>query len=257
MFIDSHCHLNFSCFDKEREALLQKLEQKQISKLIIPATQKATWLAIQQLCASHKNLYYALGIHPHFVNSLQEDDLQVLAQLLKGKDKQCVAVGEIGLDKYASTDLQLQEKVFIKQLQIAQKFNLPIILHVVKQQSRVLEILKAQKFTQGGVYHAFSGSYEIAMAFFKLGFKFGIGGVVTYPNSTKTKQTISRLPIESLLLETDAPDMPVYRQQQEYNSPCNLLLIFESLSRLRAESKSCLATQIYKNTNSIFFLSND
>ena len=257
MFIDSHCHLDFPCFAQGREALLQNLKKQQINKLIIPATEQKNWLDIQRLCAAHDNLYYALGIHPHFLDSFQEADLQVLTDLLSNRDQRCVAVGEIGLDKNAEIDLQLQEDIFIKQLQIAQKFKLPVILHVVKQQSRVLEILKALKFTHGGVYHAFSGSYEVALEFLKLGFKFGIGGVITYPNSSKTRQTISRLPVESLLLETDAPDMPIYQQQQTFNSPLNLLNIFNALSVLRNESKSCLATQIAKNTECIFPLNND
>lgn len=257
MFIDSHCHLDFPCFADDRKALLQKLEQQQISTIIIPATQRKTWLDIQHLCSDHKNLYYALGIHPHFLENFQEGDLQVLTHLLENRDRRCVAVGEIGLDKQAQTTLQQQEAVFIKQLQIAKRFNLPVILHIVKQQSRVLEILKAQKFTRGGVYHAFSGSYEVALEFMKLGFKFGIGAVVTYPGSRKTRQTVSRLPVETLLLETDAPDMPIYQQRQAYNSPDNLLVIFEALSQLRSESKNCLATQIYKNTQCIFSLNND
>ncbi len=257
MFIDSHCHLDFPCFTVQRDLLLQQLQEKKITNIIIPATQKSSWSAIQKLCLNHAQLYYGLGIHPHFLDNFHQDDFQVLELLLKSSEKQCVAVGEIGLDKYADADLQLQETVFIRQLQLAEKFDLPIILHVVKKQSRVLQILKTQKFTQGGVYHAFSGSYEVAMEFIKLGFKFGIGAVVTYPNSTKTKQTISRLPIESLLLETDAPDMPLYQQQQKYNSPLNLLTIFESLALLRNESKSCLATQLIKNTKTIFSLNND
>ncbi|MFT6985450.1 MAG: TatD DNase family protein [Psychromonas sp.] len=252
MFIDSHCHLDFPCFTVQLDALLSQLQEKQIIKVIIPATQRSGWHAIQALCAEHAPCYYALGIHPHFIDSLQEDDLLCLQQLLNHSDKKQVAVGEIGLDKYASADMELQESIFIKQLQLAQRFNLPIILHVVKKQSRVLEILKKQHFTLGGVYHAFSGSYEVAMEFIKLGFKIGIGGVITYPNSTKTKQTIRRLPIESLLLETDAPDMPLYLQQDGFNSPLNIPIIFESLCLLRKESKSCLAAQIIKNTETIF-----
>jgi TatD DNase family protein len=201
MFIDSHCHLDFPCFDNQREALLQKLETKKISKVIIPATRKSSWPAILQLAASHKNLYYALGIHPHFLDCFQEGDLQNLEQLLKNKDKQCVAIGEVGLDKFAPAGSELQEKIFIKQLQIAQRFELPVILHVVKRQSRMLEILKEQKFTQGGVYHGFSGSYEIAMAFFKLGFKFGIGGVVTYPNSVKPDKLSAAYPLKHCCLK--------------------------------------------------------
>ena len=257
MFIDSHCHFNFPCFDNNRENLLQELAQKKIDKIIIPATHRETWANIQQLCLQHHNLYYALGIHPHFLDTLQDDDLLILKKLLENRSKHCVALGEIGLDKYADADLQQQEKVFIKQLQIAEQVELPVILHIVKQQGRVLEILKEQKFSQGGVYHAFSGSYEIALEFIKLGFKLGIGGVITYPEAKKTQQTIARLPIEALLLETDAPDMPVYEQQQAYNSPVNLLVVFEALLAYRSESKSCLATQIYENTQCIFSINND
>ena len=196
MFIDSHCHLDFPCFTDERELLLRQLEQQQISNIIIPATRKRAWSDIQGLCATHNNLYYALGIHPHFLDSFQAEDLELLTKLLEKRDKRCVAVGEIGLDKFAAADLQLQEAVFIRQLQIAQRFNLPVILHIVKQQSRVLEILKAEKFTQGGVYHAFSGSYEVAQEFIKLGFKFGIGGVITYPGSIKTRPTVAKSKIQ-------------------------------------------------------------
>jgi len=252
MFIDSHCHLDFPCFAAQLDALLAQLQAKQITQVIIPATQRSSWKAIQALCATHTPCYYGLGIHPHFLDSFEPDDLLALEQLLSHRDKKCLALGEMGLDKYASADMQLQERVFTRQLQLAEKFTLPVILHVVKKQSRVLEILKTQRFTQGGVYHAFSGSYEVALEFIKLGFKLGIGGVITYPNATKTQQAIRRLPIESFLLETDAPDMPLYLQQEACNSPLNLTTIFESLCLLRNESKACLAAQIAKNTATIF-----
>jgi TatD DNase family protein len=261
MFIDSHCHFNFSCFDGERETLLQKLKENKIKKLVIPGTHRGTWSTISYLCQMHNNLYYSLGCHPHFMDHFQEEDLQYLETLLQSlrqnNNKQCVALGEIGLDKYAKTDIQVQEHVFIAQLKIAQKLKLPIILHVVKKQGRVLQLLAEHGFTQGGVYHAFSGSEEVALAFIKLGFKIGVGGVITYPNSKTTKQTISRLPIESLVLETDAPDMPLYKQKQAFNTPLNLLIIFESLAALRCEAKNCLAAQLYKNTETIFSLGND
>ncbi|MGB5444145.1 MAG: TatD family hydrolase, partial [Psychromonas sp.] len=143
------------------------------------------------------------------------------------------------------------------QLKIAQQLALPVILHVVKKQGRMLEILRQQKFTQGGVYHAFSGSAEVALAFIKLGFKIGVGGVITYPNSVTTRATIAALPLESLVLETDAPDMPVYQQEQADNSPLNLLKVFAALMTLRSESESELASQLYLNTRSLFSLGND
>jgi len=252
MFIDSHCHLDFPCFSARLDSLLLQLQEKRITKVIIPGTQRSGWRAIEQLCETYASCYYSLGIHPRFIDSFHQDDLLFLERLLTLADKKRVALGEIGLDKYAPVDMQLQEAVFIKQLQLAEKFNLPVILHVVKKQGRVLEILKAQKFTLGGVYHAFSGSYELAMEFFKLGFKFGIGGVITYPSAAKTKKTITRLPVESLLLETDAPDIHLHLQQAPYNSPLALLAIFDSLCLLRNEPKPCLAAQIVKNTESIF-----
>ena len=257
MFIDSHCHFDFSCFDDKRDSLIKQLAILNINKLIIPATEKNTWLTISKLASEFNNLYYSLGIHPHFLADFQSQDLFLLEKLLTNKEKNCVALGEIGLDKRVETDLAIQEDVFIQQLRIAQKLNLPVILHIVKLQGRVLQILKEENFTQGGVYHAFSGSYEIATEFIKLGFKLGIGGVITYPTANKTREAIRRLPIESLLLETDAPDMPLYQQQDKNNSPTNLLSIFEVLLNYRSESKSCLATQIYKNTETIFSLDND
>jgi len=257
MFIDSHCHLNFACFDIQREMLLQTLQENNITKLIIPATHRAEWSKISTLCEKHPNLYYALGYHPHFLDYFKPDDLQYLQTLLENRNAQCVALGEIGLDKFAKTPMEVQESIFTAQLKIAQQLELPVILHVVKKQGRVLEILKQLNFTQGGVYHAFSGSEEVALDFIKLGFKMGIGGVITYPNSVNTRATISRLPLESLVLETDAPDMPIYQQEQRDNTPLNLLHIFDSLATLRGESKKCLASQLYANTRSLFSLGND
>ncbi|PKH03397.1 TatD family deoxyribonuclease [Psychromonas sp. MB-3u-54] len=257
MFIDSHCHLNFACFDIQRERLLQQLQQNKITKVIIPATHRGNWEQIIELCENHSNLYYALGYHPHFLDDFKPGDLQYLQTLLEHKNMQCVALGEIGLDKFIKTPMEVQESIFTAQLAIAQQLELPVILHVVKKQGRVLEILRQLKFTQGGVYHAFSGSYELALEFIKLGFKIGVGGVITYPNSITTRETISLLPLESLVLETDAPGMPIYQQAQSDNTPLNLLHIFESLAMLRVESKKCLASQLYNNTRSLFSLDND
>ncbi|WP_372880550.1 TatD family hydrolase [Psychromonas sp.] len=257
MFIDSHCHLNFACFDIQREMLLQILAENNITKVIVPATHRAEWKHIKELSEKHPNLYYALGYHPHFLEYFRQGDLQYLQTLLEKSPPRCVALGEIGLDKFAKSSTEIQERIFIQQLKIAQQLSLPVILHVVKKQGRALEILGEQKFTQGGVYHAFSGSKEVALAFIKLGFKIGVGGVITYPNSVTTRATIAALPLEALVLETDAPDMPVYQQEQADNSPLNLLKIFAALKTLRSEPEKELAEQLYLNTRSIFSLGND
>ncbi|WP_354624634.1 TatD family hydrolase [Psychromonas sp. MME2] len=252
MFIDSHCHVNFACFDEQRDKLISSLAYQQIDKLIIPATHRSTWQDIIDLCCQYPNLYYSLGYHPHFLDHYEDGDLIYLQALVNRRERQCIAIGEIGLDKRISTDMRMQEDIFIEQVKIAEKFKLPIILHVVQKQGRVLEILRQLKFTQGGVYHAFSGSEDIALAFIALGFKIGVGGVVTYPNALKTRKTLRLLPVESLILETDSPDMPVYKQRDKVNTPLNLLPIFTALAELRSESKECLAKQLYQNTLNIF-----
>lgn len=257
MYSDSHCHLNFPCFNDDLESLLASLKQNNITKLIVPATEQKSWYGIKKMATSHQSIYYSLGIHPHFLDSFKKQDLIDLKKMLSMDDKKCIAVGEIGLDKFAKTNSIEQESIFVKQLEIAEQLKLPIILHCVKKQARVLVLLKKHKFTQGGVYHAFSGSVEMANEFIKFGFKMGVGGVITYPGSTKTRQTFAMLPLEALLLETDAPDMPLYQQQETANSPLSIIPIFECLLGLRKESKEQLATQLYTNLHNIFSLYND
>jgi TatD DNase family protein len=257
MFTDSHCHLDFPCFNAEFEHLLLLLAQIKLTKLLIPATQESGWSAIKKIADSYPVIYYALGLHPHFLASFKASDLTRLHDMLLTRDHKCVALGEIGLDKFAQASQIQQESVFIQQLHIAQSLKLPIILHCVKKQGRILELLQIHNFTQGGVYHAFSGSLEVAHSFIKLGFKLGVGGVITYPNSTKTRHTFAQLPLEVLLLETDAPDMPLYQQATKNNSPLNIIPIFECFLTLRSEPKEQVARQLYENMHNIFSLSND
>lgn len=261
MFIDSHCHFNFEHFKVNRKLLMFALNNAHINKLIIPGTDAQRWPEIIKLTKQYEGLYFALGLHPHFLTDFEPQQLIQLEHLLTKTRQQsgskCVALGEIGLDKLIDSDLALQESVFLAQLAIAQSLKLPVILHVVKTQSRVLELLKQVNFSYGGVYHAFSGSAEVAKEFIKLGFKLGIGGVITYPRAKKTRSALQQLPLSSLILETDAPDMPVYQQIATNNSPANLPIIFNALCELREESASVLEHQLYNNTLSIFSIDDD
>ena len=261
MFIDSHCHFNFDCFDENRSMLSAQLADANIQKLVIPGTDAKRWAEIIDLADQSNNIYFALGIHPHFLGSFEDLHLILLKKLLTLESNKlgckCVALGEIGLDKYIDSDMALQEEVFLAQLAIAQSLQLPVILHVVKTQSRVLQLLKQVKFSEGGIYHAFSGSEEVANEFIKLGFKLGIGGVITYPNATKTRSTVRKLPLSSLVLETDAPDMPVYQQSSVNNSPANLLVVYNALCKLREESAELVEQRLYLNTKSILSITHD
>ena len=261
MFIDSHCHLNFECFKESYALLMRQLTEASIKKVIIPGTDKNRWDEIIKLADDYNNVYFALGLHPHFLKTFESEHLllleSLLEELLSSNTNKCVALGEIGLDKLIDIAPEVQERVFLAQLAIAESLKLPVILHVVKTQSRVLTLLKQVKFSCGGVYHAFSGSKEIAHEFIKLGFKLGVGGVITYPNAQKTKATLSQLPLTSLVLETDAPDMPIYQQSSSYNSPLNVTSIYQALCELREETPLFVEQQLYLNTESIFPIIND
>ncbi|AGH81770.1 TatD-related deoxyribonuclease [Psychromonas sp. CNPT3] len=252
MFIDSHCHLDFNCFSKSLLTLLNKLQKKEITKVLIPGTQANAWEQLAQLSQKHEIIYYALGLHPHFLHTYEAGDLLKLKILLKEAPKKCVALGEIGLDKFATATSLEQETIFREQLQLAEKFKLPIILHCVKKQGRVLEILKSSHFSQGGVYHGFSGSLEVANEFISLGFKLGIGGLITNPKAKKIRECVAHLPLTSFVLETDAPDMLLYQQKESINTPLSIIPIFECINNLRNEGKYSISTQLYKNTLAIF-----
>ena len=261
MFIDSHCHLNFDCFKGELALLMHQLTEVNINKVIVPGTDRNSWAEIIKLAGDHENIYFTLGIHPHFLSTFDEEHLVLLKSLLmealSSETNKCVALGEIGLDKLIDTTPEIQERVFLAQLAIAESLQLPVILHVVKTQSRILQLLKQVKFSYGGVYHAFSGSKEIAQEFIKLGFKLGIGGVITYPGAVKTRSALSKLPLDSLVLETDAPDMPIYKQLTSHNSPLNIVSIYQNLCDLREEAPQAVAQQLYNNTKSIFPIIDD
>jgi TatD DNase family protein len=248
MFLDTHCHLDFNCFADCFDELLQRSAEKKIVGFVIPATERVGWNKIKKLSATYPSVYHALGIHPHFLSSFKNTDISQLKLALQSRSKQCIAVGEIGLDKFALASSQQQEFVFIAQLKLAQQYRLPVLLHIVKKQQRVLAILDELDFQEGGVYHAFSGSLEIANEFIKRGFKIGIGAVITYPNATKTKMTVSKLPIESIVLETDAADQALFSQSAAENYTYYFESILEALLRIRTESRALLVTHLYKNS---------
>lgn len=252
MLTDTHCHLNFPCFDQSLSSLLTQAQQRGVFRFIIPATDPKTWKKIEMLSLEYKAVYYALGIHPQFLDDFNDQDLCLLSDKLNDRAVKFIAIGEIGLHKCSDEKEQLQELVFSAQLKLALQAKLPVILHIVKKQQRVLEILKALNFKEGGVYHAFSGSIEMANEFIKLGFKLGIGGVITAPCSVKTRKTVSKIPLSAIVLETDSPSMPLFNQTESINTPLNILPILEVLYDLRNEKREAIRLQIEKNVNAIF-----
>ncbi|MFA0810142.1 TatD family hydrolase [Microbulbifer epialgicus] len=259
--IDSHCHFDFDIFQPDRAQVWQRCLQSGVSRLIIPGVCQSQWQVLATLVENQPDWYTAAGVHPWWVTKIPGGDstnrcAAYLSKVLKEHLSQhdCLAVGECGLDAAIDTPMSEQEAVFRVQLEVACELELPLILHVHRAHNEVLRLLKQYRPPCGGVIHAFSGSEQMALDYWKLGFYLGVGGIITYARATKTRRTISRVPLESLLLESDAPDMPLSGRQGQRNSPENLPLVAAELAKLRGISQQEIADNTRKNTEILFAL---
>jgi TatD DNase family protein len=260
-WIDTHCHLDAPEFGptlKDRLAVRARAAQQGVALCVCPAVQLADFAALQSLAQASGD-GYALGIHPLFVAQAQDADLQALDQALAGAaaDPHLVAVGEIGLDFFVSelcTPVMRarQEKFYRAQLLLAQRHGLPVLLHVRRSADRLLKYLRELDFRQGGIAHAFNGSAQQAAGFIDLGFKLGFGGALTFERALQLRRLAQTLPLDAMVLETDAPDMPphwLYATAQQRaagaaqgrNEPAELPRIGAVLARLRGLAPAALA----------------
>lgn len=257
-FFDSHCHFDFTDFDHDRDLIWRECTAQGIRSLIIPGVSPEQWTTAAQV-AQKDNIYLGVGLHPWWIEKEVDTDnfvpsLEKLRQQLINNSalKKCVAIGESGLDAGIETPLALQQQVLEIHLQLAQTIQMPLIIHCVKAHNELLQQLKTYYFPAGGVIHAFSGSYEMAMQYWAMGFRLGIGGAITYERANKTRQAAKQLPIEAILLETDAPDMPLQGMQGERNSPQHIILVAQALADLRGESLEYIAQKTTANAQQLF-----
>lgn len=255
-FIDSHCHFDFSAFDDDREAVLKRCSAAGVGKIIIPAVKAESWVTLLMFCEEYSTerlqLVCGLGLHPFWTAEHQDSDFRLLRKVLQHAPEQLVAIGECGLDAVAAPELMERQIQLLRwQLELAAEFDLPVIFHVRKAHGELQHVLK--DFPKiSGVIHGFSGSYELAQSYIDLGMKLGIGGTITYPRAQKTRKAIAQLPLNALLLETDAPDMPMQGRQGLRNSPEYLREVFTSLTELRTESELEVRTQLWQNSQDLF-----
>jgi TatD DNase family protein len=252
--VDTHCHLDFPAFDEDRVEVLRACRQQGIEQVIVPAVARSNWSSVLALCEQDAGLFPALGLHPVFTEQHQDSDLLELEKLLSIHREQLVAVGEIGLDYYIQEpDKEKQSAVFEAQLQLARQADLPVILHVRKAHDQVLGFLQ-RVGVKGGTAHAFNGSLQQAKRYIDLGFKLGFGGILTHENANKIHALARQLPLNSIVLETDAPDMVVASHKGERNSPAFLPEILQALASLRSETIQQLAEQTTANARAVFSL---
>jgi TatD DNase family protein len=255
MLIDTHCHLDAAEFDTDRAEVTQAALNHGVGAIVIPAVSRENFQQVIDLSYQHAHCKFALGIHPMYVDNAHPSDLVLLKKLIAEQQASAklVAVGEIGLDFFVTQqNRETQEYFFVEQLKIAQTFNLPVILHVRRAVDDVLKHLRKHPVV-GGIAHAFNGSAQQADAFIKLGFKLGFGGAMTYPRALKIRELAKTLPLESIVLETDSPDIPpAWLGTKGRNSPAELMKIAQILADLRAVEITQIIEITGKNAVKIF-----
>lgn len=247
--VDTHCHLDAAEFDTDRDMVAQAARDSGVSAIVIPSVSRANFSVVSQTCRRYPGCIPAYGIHPLYVNEAVPQDLDALRKALD--EASPVAVGEIGLDFFVKeVDADRQEYYFCEQLKIARDHDLPVILHVRRAVDAVLKQLRRIK-VRGGIAHAFNGSRQQADAFIGLGFKLGFGGAMTYDRALHLRELAGTLPLESIVLETDAPDISPAWLAGQRNSPAALPRIAMELAALRGVALEEITTATTRNAMAV------
>jgi len=253
VFIDTHCHFDFAPFNGDETGSINRAKDAGVERIIVPAVEAKRFAGVLALAERYPVLYAALGMHPMAIRRHDDAGLALLEQCLQVPHAKLVALGEIGLDDYMDEPLMARQVALLEdQFHLAKRYDLPVILHSRRTHDRLAAMLRRSDLPRTGVVHGFAGSYQQAEAFIKLGFYIGVGGTITYPRATKTRGVVARLPLEWLLLETDAPDMPLSGFQGQPNRPERVRETFRVLCELRDEPQEHIAEIIYRNTLSLF-----
>lgn len=255
---DTHCHFDAAEFDPDRDALYAATKVStgetapagaRIATIVVPAIERANFGTVASVCREYPGCVPAYGIHPMYVDRARAEDLDALRETLRREA--VVAIGEIGLDRHIEPrDDARQTYYFVEQLKIAREFDLPVLLHVRKAIDPILKCLREHRVC-GGIAHAFSGSREQAQEFIKLGFKLGFGGAMTYEGSKRIRELAATLPLDAIVLETDAPDIPPAWKNGDRNTPADLLPIATTLAKLRNLSFADIAAATTRNARAV------
>ena len=239
MLIDTHCHLDAAEFAGDRNEIVQAASAAGVSAIVAPAVAPENFKAVRRCCEHYAGCYPAYGIHPLYLESSDEGGIRHLRAWLQTElsgQHPPVAVGEIGLDFFVpGFDAEKQESFFVEQLKIARDFDLPVLLHVRRSVDQILKCLR-RIGVRGGIAHAFNGSRQQADEFLRLGFKLGFGGTMTFPRAKRIRELATSLPLEAIVLETDAPDIPPVWLDGGRNAPRELVRIADVLAELRGLS---------------------
>ena len=249
---DTHCHLDMV---KSAEIAIQRANRKGVKSFLVPSVHKRNFSLVKKIAQENKTVFYVLGIHPCFVETSELTDLVALELEIQRclRDKKFLGIGEIGIDFFRKDlDKQKMEFFFEAQLQLAEKYRVPVVMHIRKAQDRVLKYYRKYTLT-GGLAHAFTGSPTQLTNFLKEGILLGFGGTLTYDRSTRIRNLFQLVPDHGYVLETDSPDMsPSWSEKNDQNTPENLLGIAEVAARLRSSTVEKIADLTSRNMNRVF-----
>ncbi|TKC82611.1 TatD family deoxyribonuclease [Trinickia terrae] len=243
MWIDTHCHLDASEFDADRDDVIRAARAAGVSQIVIPGVERGNFATVRELAGRVEGAVYALGIHPLYTPRASDADLDVLRMEIEASlaDPRFVGIGEIGLDYFVpGLDDTRQQFFYNEQLKLAREFDLPVICHVRKSQDQVLKGLRRHAVRKG-IAHAFNGSFQQAQAFIDHGMHLGFGGNVTFERALQIRRLAQQLPLDALVIETDAPDIPPAWRYKERNTPDQIPRIGAVLAELRGIGESELA----------------
>jgi len=252
LLADSHCHLDASEFDVDREAVIDRARAAGVQWQVVPAVTAASWPKLRAVCQQATGLYPAYGLHPMFLDQHRPEHLPQLRAWIE-QERPC-AIGECGLDFFVEgLDAEAQQEYFLGQLKLAREFDLPVIVHARRAVDAVIAAIRRIGGLRG-VVHSFSGSPEQAAQLHKLGFLLGLGGPLTYERAQRLQRLVRTMPLEQLLLETDAPDQPDAGIRGQRNEPARLAVIARHIAALRGRELDAVSQATTDNARRLFNL---
>ncbi len=252
MYIDTHVHLNNEGLYNEIEKVLQEAQDAKVNKFLVVSYDIESSKKALEIARKYDNCYCAIGFHPTEIKGYKDSEYNWLESHLK--DNKVVALGEIGYDLYHDdTTLEEQEVAFVRQIKLAKKYNLPVVIHSRDALELTYNTLKEEHIeTVGGVMHSYSGSYEYAPNFIKLNLLLGISGPVTFKNGIRMKEVAKNIPLEYLLSETDSPYLTPHPYRGKVNGPKYIPLIVEEIANQKNISIEECSKQLMENANKLF-----
>ncbi|MCM1135195.1 MAG: TatD family hydrolase [Clostridium sp.] len=254
MIFDTHAHYDDKAFDNDRETLFENMKKDGVELIVNVGSDLASNHKTLELAEKFSFIYAAIGVHPSETGELTEADIQWLQE--KSRHPKAVAIGEIGLDYYwQEPDKTVQKKWFERQLQLAAKVNLPIIVHSRDAAKDTLEILKDwQKDKTGGVIHCFSYTKELAREYLNMDYYFGIGGVLTFKNAKKLVEAVEYIPMNHILLETDCPYLAPEPYRGKRNQSSYIYYVAQKLAEIKKLSREEVLEQTMQNAKKFYNL---